>query len=679
MKARKSLKKNGSEPVQAAPAKNAVPVRPFAPQPQTEKVAEPIRSHEETQQRQEQQRLAGRGLMGMAGAAGGTSPLPHNGSMQMKGGMESPATQREPKPCPAVVGRIGLRRQQGLRPNGPLATVGMVQRLEVREGPLADRPSRACGVPVQRAEVEQPNRTGLPDGLKSGLENLSGESLDDVKVHYNSQQPAQVNALAYTQGTEIHVGPGQEKHLPHEGWHVVQQMRGIVQPTKTVEGVEINDSQVLEHEADRMGANAAQRGKQLPKQGPTKGSGVDATSADSVQRMPVIQLQERQVADKSNLRKIGDESKKISIKKDEKVEIITPVETLRFELGLFSVTKGKGPWHVKVRYKGTEYWIKNSHLGESDKSAFTLREEALEESLNQLLDPELQEEDISSNVNLLKNPNKQQTLLEPETTSKLLNQITNEPSSLGGSEVKSGVDLVGTYFNPKVAPIKGKNKLPGGAVNVEERLKNWKVTPKGGCLTNHIGKNITGGGAWVLGGTLNDPVLKGSQAFTETFEFYKYKNMESHQMANEQSPLWAGDMQVKDGKVVYINNQSGTFHLTPDCNANILTYLLQNKVITQNQIDNRTLVIEAWIQTGMDREGDLKAWQRFRSKPVKTLDKKLGVQLLDEVEITNEDVTNELEDKIEKKQEDFSEFGQDEDLDEPLFAMDDDEDDNYDE
>lgn len=43
----------------------------------------------------------------------------------------------------------------------------------------------------------KPNNTGLPDNLKAGVENLSGYSLDDVKVHYNSSQPATVQALAY--------------------------------------------------------------------------------------------------------------------------------------------------------------------------------------------------------------------------------------------------------------------------------------------------------------------------------------------------------------------------------------------------------------------------------------------------------------------------------------------------
>ena len=104
-------------------------------------------------------------------------------------------------------------------------------------------------VPVRQA----PNKTGLPDRLKAGVENLSGYSLDDVRVHYNSSKPAQLQALAYTQGTEIHVGPGQERHLPHEAWHVVQQMQGRVKPTMQMKGVQINDDEGLEREADAMG------------------------------------------------------------------------------------------------------------------------------------------------------------------------------------------------------------------------------------------------------------------------------------------------------------------------------------------------------------------------------------------------------------------------------------------
>jgi len=103
------------------------------------------------------------------------------------------------------------------------------------------------------------NNTGLPDNLKSGIENLSGHSMDDVKVHYNSDKPAQLNAHAYAQGSDIHLASGQEKHLPHEAWHVVQQKQGRVKPTLQMKGkVNVNDDKGLESEADIMGAKAIQ-------------------------------------------------------------------------------------------------------------------------------------------------------------------------------------------------------------------------------------------------------------------------------------------------------------------------------------------------------------------------------------------------------------------------------------
>ena len=103
------------------------------------------------------------------------------------------------------------------------------------------------------------NNSGLPDTLKSGVESLSGLSMDDVKVHYNSDKPAQLNAHAYAQGTDIHLASGQEKHLAHEAWHVVQQKQGRVQPTMMMKAkVPINDDKGLEKEADIMGARALQ-------------------------------------------------------------------------------------------------------------------------------------------------------------------------------------------------------------------------------------------------------------------------------------------------------------------------------------------------------------------------------------------------------------------------------------
>jgi hypothetical protein len=114
--------------------------------------------------------------------------------------------------------------------------------------------ARYFPAPVQKKE--QRNETGMPDQLKSGLESLSGIDLSDVNVHYNSSRPSQFFAHSFAQGNEIHLSPGREKDLAHEGWHVVQQKQGRVQPSLQLNGLSINDNKGLETEADQMGAKA---------------------------------------------------------------------------------------------------------------------------------------------------------------------------------------------------------------------------------------------------------------------------------------------------------------------------------------------------------------------------------------------------------------------------------------
>lgn len=97
------------------------------------------------------------------------------------------------------------------------------------------------------------NNTGLPDNLKAGVEHYSDRNLDDVKVHYNSSEPARFGALAFTQLPNIFVAPGQEKYIPHEAWHAAQQKMEIVKPTARLRKVDINDDAALEREADTMG------------------------------------------------------------------------------------------------------------------------------------------------------------------------------------------------------------------------------------------------------------------------------------------------------------------------------------------------------------------------------------------------------------------------------------------
>ena len=110
------------------------------------------------------------------------------------------------------------------------------------------------------------NNTGIPDNVKQKMEDSFGTDFSDVRIHSESPQAPEVGALAYTQGTDIHFAPGQFKPdtsagqqlLGHELAHVIQQAEGRVQPTTEIGGMSVNDDGGLEHEADVLGAKAAQ-------------------------------------------------------------------------------------------------------------------------------------------------------------------------------------------------------------------------------------------------------------------------------------------------------------------------------------------------------------------------------------------------------------------------------------
>jgi hypothetical protein len=162
---------------------------------------------------------------------------------------ESPYAQREPM-VQFVDNRPQHQIHQSLK-NAAQNSPQTQQTIQLREMMDQHSESKNTVVPTQ------PNKTGLPDQLKTGVENLSGYSMDDVKVHRNSPKPAQLQAHAYAQGTDIHLAPGQGKHLPHEAWHVVQQKQGRVKPTMQMKGkVNVNDDAGLEREADVMGGKA---------------------------------------------------------------------------------------------------------------------------------------------------------------------------------------------------------------------------------------------------------------------------------------------------------------------------------------------------------------------------------------------------------------------------------------
>jgi hypothetical protein len=154
-------------------------------------------------------------------------------------------------------GKFAVLQQAALEEEEPLqGKFAVLQQAALEEEEPLQGKFEPAAVTQQQAEASSNNNTGMPDQLKSGIESLSGYAMDDVKVHYNSAKPAQMQAHAYAQGSDIHIAPGQEQHLPHEAWHVVQQKQGRVKATTQLKGEAINDDPGLEHEADVMGAKA---------------------------------------------------------------------------------------------------------------------------------------------------------------------------------------------------------------------------------------------------------------------------------------------------------------------------------------------------------------------------------------------------------------------------------------
>lgn len=124
------------------------------------------------------------------------------------------------------------------------------------------------GKKAEKKQSTAQNRTGIPTQMKIRLEQSTGYSPDDIRIHYNSDKPGQLDALAYTQGNQIYIGPGQERHLSHELGHVVQQKMGIVSPnTRHHSGTAMNKAAALERSVDENGAGQTViQNKALPQQ-----------------------------------------------------------------------------------------------------------------------------------------------------------------------------------------------------------------------------------------------------------------------------------------------------------------------------------------------------------------------------------------------------------------------------
>ncbi|MEL6678914.1 MAG: DUF4157 domain-containing protein, partial [Pseudomonadota bacterium] len=119
---------------------------------------------------------------------------------------------------PAGTARHPLARAAEV--SAPIQRLDALQRLADGNAPVQrmdeEEPMQGRFEPAQRMDEEEPlqgrfdpvqrqeSDGGLPAGLRSGVESLSGFDMSDVRVHRNSPEPARIGAQAYAQGRDIH-------------------------------------------------------------------------------------------------------------------------------------------------------------------------------------------------------------------------------------------------------------------------------------------------------------------------------------------------------------------------------------------------------------------------------------------------------------------------------------------
>lgn len=121
------------------------------------------------------------------------------------------------------------------------------------------RQTSSTGVSQMKISKKQ-----LPPEVQLKMEDSFNEDFSDVQIG-ESEQVAEMGAVAYAQGNQINFAPGQfkpntengQKVLGHELAHIIQQRKGQVKPTGTRAGMPVNENTSLEKEADVMGDKAA--------------------------------------------------------------------------------------------------------------------------------------------------------------------------------------------------------------------------------------------------------------------------------------------------------------------------------------------------------------------------------------------------------------------------------------
>ncbi|WP_051312902.1 eCIS core domain-containing protein [Sporocytophaga myxococcoides] len=188
---------------------------------------------------------------------------------------EAPIQRRGPLPL------INTEEEEPMQRKGPVPIINTAEEETVqRYGPVplqfhaeeVEEPVQRRGpVPSMDLDTDElsqrPTSSSdkMPLPVQRKMESSFGEDFSDVNIHTNSSQSIDLNAHAFAKGSDIHFAPGMfnpesqkgQELLGHELTHVLQQREGRVQPTVQKKGVNINDDEGLEKEADEMGEKAA--------------------------------------------------------------------------------------------------------------------------------------------------------------------------------------------------------------------------------------------------------------------------------------------------------------------------------------------------------------------------------------------------------------------------------------
>ena len=165
-----------------------------------------------------------------------------------------------------------VQREEGEEEEPMQGKLEPVQREEGED----EEPMQGKGESDQKVKAIQPKINlapsgggkSMPEPVQQKMEGAFGADFSGVRIHEGPQAKA-INAIAYTQGSNIHFQPGKyqpdiqsgQELLGHELTHVIQQKAGRVDAPQG-KGIPINADSGLEAEADTLGAKAA-RGEQV--------------------------------------------------------------------------------------------------------------------------------------------------------------------------------------------------------------------------------------------------------------------------------------------------------------------------------------------------------------------------------------------------------------------------------